>query len=49
MLSRNLKRYGLIWLLAMISTTSFAHDPVFGIGPHVLYKEGIEITLFNYP
>ncbi len=32
-------------VLALFSPSSFAHDPVFGIGPHVLYKGGIETAL----
>jgi hypothetical protein len=27
----------------MLATAAQAHDPVFGIGPHVLYKDGIEV------
>ncbi len=27
-----------------IPTTGFGHDPVFGLGPHVLFKGGIEIA-----
>ncbi len=31
--------------MAMLnSNTGMAHDPVFGLGPHVLYKGGVEIT-----
>ncbi len=26
------------------STSSFAHDPIFGLGPHVVFKEGLEIA-----
>ena len=26
------------------STASFAHDPIFGLGPHVVYKEGLEVA-----
>ncbi|NOX08578.1 MAG: transporter [Gammaproteobacteria bacterium] len=37
------------WLFAIIALTFItpsimAHDPIFGIGPHVLYKGGIEIS-----
>jgi len=34
--------YGLMLILAMASAPTFAHDPVFGIGPHVLFKGGTE-------
>jgi len=32
-------------LLVIYSNTAFAHDPVFGIGPHVLFKNGMEAAL----
>jgi len=32
-------------LLAIHSSTALAHDPVFGIGPHVLFKDGMEAAL----
>jgi len=32
-------------LLAVHSSAALAHDPVFGIGPHVLFKNGIDATL----
>ncbi len=31
--------------LGLTSTTTLAHDPIFGIGPHVLFKGGTEIAL----
>lgn len=31
------------WLLTSVNV--FAHDPVFGPGPHVLFKDGVEIHL----
>ena len=32
--------------VAMLSTaTAMAHDPIFGLGPHVLYKGGVEVAL----
>lgn len=31
--------------LAIQSSGAFAHDPVFGIGPHVLFKDGMEAAL----
>ncbi len=33
----------LISILLLITLNAFAHDPVFSPGPHVLFKEGIEI------
>ncbi len=35
---------GLGLTLAIISVPALAHDPVFGIGPHVLFKDGIEVA-----
>jgi len=35
-------------LLVLISTQASAHDPIFGMGPHVLFKGGIETSL-NLP
>jgi len=32
-------------MLALTSTVTFAHDPIFGIGPHVLFKGGTEIAI----
>lgn len=33
-------------VLALLAVpTVYAHDPVFGVGPHVLFKDGIEISL----
>ncbi len=32
-------------VLIMYSNTTLAHDPVFGIGPHVLFKNGMEAAL----
>lgn len=29
---------------ALLSQSVFAHDPVFGLGPHVLFKGGVEIA-----
>ena len=31
--------------IALSSQSAFAHDPVFGIGPHVLFKDGVEVGL----
>jgi len=36
---------GVLCLTAVIYTQpARAHDPVFGLGPHVLYKGGVEIA-----
>ena len=32
-------------LLVSISGNALAHDPVFGIGPHVLFKDGVEVAI----
>lgn len=32
-------------LALLVTPTAYAHDPVFGLGPHVLYKGGVEIHL----
>jgi hypothetical protein len=32
-------------LMLMVSSTAWAHDPIFGIGPHVLFKGGIEVAV----
>jgi len=34
----------LIVLLSSLATPVLAHDPVFGLGPHVLFKGGVEIA-----
>ncbi|MFV2056880.1 MAG: transporter [Thiohalomonadales bacterium] len=31
--------------IGLITQPAFAHDPVFGIGPHVLFKDGIEAAV----
>ena len=31
-------------LVITITGTAWAHDPIFGIGPHVLYKGGVEVS-----
>jgi len=36
--------WGAVLSAAFVSTPVQAHDPVFGIGPHVVYKGGIEIS-----
>ncbi|MFV2059694.1 MAG: hypothetical protein ACC653_03360 [Gammaproteobacteria bacterium] len=45
MFQAKLKTIGLVLLLPLTSTPVLAHDPVFGIGPHVLFKEGIETAI----
>lgn len=30
---------------SIASVSALAHDPIFGLGPHVVYKEGVEIAL----
>ncbi len=45
MFFKKLHHFGLVLVLATSSTTIYAHDPVFGIGPHVLFKEGFEAAL----
>ena len=32
-------------LLILTSNVGWAHDPIFGMGPHVLFKEGIEASI----
>ena len=31
-------------VIYLVSSTAWAHDPIFGLGPHVLFKGGIEIA-----
>lgn len=45
MLIKKLKPRASLLLLSVLSNQSFAHDPNFGIGPHVLFKDGIETAL----
>jgi len=40
--------WGASALLAIHSSTALAHDPVFGIGPHVLFRDGMEAALEVY-
>ncbi|ALP53719.1 hypothetical protein Tel_11545 [Candidatus Tenderia electrophaga] len=35
-------------LLALGNNAALAHDPVFGIGPHVLYKGGVETAVHQH-
>ncbi|NIP72225.1 MAG: transporter [Gammaproteobacteria bacterium] len=35
---------GATLLVLLLSSPAWAHDPVFGLGPHVLYKGGVEVA-----
>lgn len=35
---------GATLLVMLIGSPAWAHDPVFGLGPHVLYKGGVEVA-----
>lgn len=39
-----LKGLGVAVLTSLMSSTALAHDPIFGIGPHVLFKNGFEVA-----
>ncbi|VAW96134.1 secreted protein [hydrothermal vent metagenome] len=42
----NIHKFGLVLALFASGTSSvYAHDPIFGIGPHVLFKDGFEAAL----
>ncbi len=44
-MSRLIKNSTLLALLgSLISVPALAHDPIFGLGPHVLFKGGVEIA-----
>ncbi len=32
-------------LVLFASSTAWAHDPIFGIGPHTLFKDGLEVAI----
>jgi len=34
-----------IALIIFTSQTAFSHEPIFGIGPHVLFKDGVKVAL----
>ena len=40
----NWSLFGTGTLLTFLSAPGLAHDPIFGIGPHVLFKGGLETT-----
>lgn len=44
MFLNKLKPMSTILILGLASTASYAHDPIFGQGPHVLFKDGFEIA-----
>ncbi len=44
MFFNKLKLISMILLLGLMSNVSFAHDPIFGVGPHVLFKDGFEVA-----
>ncbi len=33
---------GVAVIVYLLSSAASAHDPIFGIGPHVLFKDGFE-------
>lgn len=45
MFLKKLKPISTALILGLVSTPSFAHDPNFGIGPHVLFKDGFEVAI----
>ncbi len=45
MVFRRIQKFGLMVALLSSSTVIYAHDPNFGIGPHVLFKDGFEAAL----
>ncbi len=45
MFFKKIQYLGLVLVLATSSSSLYAHDPIFGIGPHVLFKDGIETAL----
>ncbi len=34
-----------VWLFLAVAGSALAHDPIFGLGPHVLFKGGVEYHL----
>lgn len=44
MFLKKLKPVSSILILGLMSSTSYAHDPIFGQGPHVLFKDGFEVA-----
>jgi len=39
------KNISFVMLCLIVTTPVMAHDPIFGLGPHVLFKDGIETAL----
>ena len=37
-------RYLVVMAAALLHSPAWAHDPIFGIGPHTLFKGGVEIS-----
>jgi hypothetical protein len=37
-------RYLVVLVAGLLSSPAWSHDPIFGIGPHVLFKGGVEIS-----
>lgn len=35
---------GIVLLASAMSQMAWAHDPIFGVGPHVLFKDGFEVA-----
>lgn len=40
-----LKGLGIVVITSLMSSTALAHDPIFGAGPHVLFKNGFEVAV----
>lgn len=43
-MQNNKNRYVLILFACLVAPPAWSHDPVFGLGPHVLFKDGVEIA-----
>lgn len=39
------KSQALAVIISLVTHSVWAHDPIFGLGPHVLFKDGIEISI----
>ena len=44
MFFKQLKPISTVMVLGLISSATYAHDPIFGQGPHVLFKGGVEVA-----
>jgi len=42
--SRRWMTLAVLWVAGLSSAPVWSHDPIFGIGPHVLFKGGVEIS-----